>query len=1046
MLARVLCLPLLLTPSAWSQATGGAILGAVHDASGASISQARVQVRQLETNAAASDVTDLDGRFRFSSVPVGSYELTIEKPGFARYVQGPIVLRLNQEADLAIALEVAASSASVNVAADAPLVNTTSAEVGVNFDTRRVTELPLASGRNLLSLALSVAGVSQLGAGQQCFICAAGVDPSGTPGLLSFSVNGMRTRANNFIIDGQDANSLIGAGMNQPLNNPDLVADFRLITNQFAPEFGRATGSAVSIVTKSGTNQFHGSTFWFHDNQHFSARSNLEKQISLNPPFHVENQFGGTFGGPVVKDKTFYFISAQRWTDRRLAAGVTIRGVPTQAGRELLNSIAGDRQTVKILLDNLPAAQAPVSGLMAIVNVGGRSVAIPLGTLTGSSTQAFNDWQWSARVDHRWSDKHTLGGRILFDDSSATGGLQVTPPGLTTARPTRALAPAAFLNSSLSRALYSELRVSFRRTSTANLSENPAAERIPSIEVPELGLRGSSAGATRTGIGFNTSHPNSNAINNYQLQETLGWLHGTHAFKAGIDFRRQELKFTTSPIVRGQLLYNTLRDLVDDLAQTARIGSPLPASELVLHFRYYDYFFFLQDQWRVRPNLTLHYGIRYEGTGNSYDSLADLNRRIVAAAGGDQRYVYGPAPKRDNNNWAPRFGFNYRLTRDGRMVLRGGYARTYDFEYLGISMNVGGAFPFVRSDSLPANTPNSFDALRRVSSTPLSDAGRQNRTITSADFRSPYAEQFSLQLQRELKPDWAVSLGWIGTKGTALFETLDGNPTVPGSRGTLRLNPLLGVITERCNCASSIYHSLQASLEKRLSRGLSMAAHYTWSASIDTASDYWPTSVNGDVPIAQDAYNRRADRARASSDRPHRLAVNGVWELPLARRQKGVMGRVLGGWQLSGFLTFQSGAPFTVFDGTDPGFRMTGLIYNAIRANANTALPLSTMSVEDIVRAGGERLFAPVTAAAPLGNLGRNILRADGIGNLDLGFFKNTRLAEGRTLQFRSEFYNATNTRNFGVPDASRSSTNFLNQWGTDGGSRRMVLALRLLF
>lgn len=1047
---------LLLAWSAWSQVTTGAILGVVRDASGATVSDARVKVRQLETNTVVEDQTDLDGRFRFIALPVGSYELTVEKTGFARYSQGPIVLRLNQEAELEVRLGVASASENITVNADAPLINTTNAEVGVNFDRKRVAELPLASSRNLLNLALSVAGVSQLAAGQQCFVCSAGVDPSGTPGLLSFSVNGMRARANNFIIDGQDVNNAINSGLGQPLNNPDLVAEFRLLTNQFAPEFGRSTGSVVSIITKSGTNQFHGSAFWFHNDQHLNSRSNLEKRISDSAPFHIENQFGGTVGGPVIKDKTFFFGSLQRWTDRRLGAGVTIQGVPTQEGRDLLNSLAGDRPTVKILLENLPPAQALVAGVRAPLSIGGRTTAIPLGTLTGSSRQVFNDSQWSARVDHRLSDSHTLGGRLLVEDSRATGGLQVTPPGLTTARPVKSTSASAFLNSTLSRALYSELRFSYRRSLTSNLGENPAAERIPSIEVRELGLNGSSASATRTAIGFNTSHPNATTQNNYQLQETMGLLRGSHAFKFGMDFRRQELAFFSATAVRGQLVYNTLQDLVNDQAQTARINSPLPGSELTLHFRYYEYFFFVQDEWRLRPNLTLTYGVRYESPGNSYTSLAELSRRIVAAAGGDQRYAYSPVPRRDTNNWAPRLGFNYRLphasgplgwvTGDGKLVLRGGYARTYDFEFLGITQNVGTSFPFVRSDTLPAGTPNSLETLRRIATTTPVDASRQTRTTVSGDFRSPYGEQFSMQLQRELKSDWALSVGWVGTKGTALFETIDGNPTIPGSRGLQRVNPALGVITQRCNCASSIYHSLQTSLEKRLSRGLAMAAHYTWSAFIDTASDYWPTSVNGDVPIAQDSFNRRADRGRASYDRPHRLAINGVWELPVARRQQGLRGRLLGGWQASGFLTFQSGAPFNAFDGTDPGFRLTGLINTAIRANVISTLPLANMSVEEIVRAGGRSLFSRVTAAAPLGNLGRNVVRADGIGNLDLGLFKNTRIAEGHTLQFRSELYNATNTRNFGIPDATVSSANFLNQWGTDGGSRRIVLALRYVF
>ena len=540
------------------------------------------------------------------------------------------------------------------------------------------------------------------------------------------------------------------------------------------------------------------------------------------------------------------------------------------------------------------------------------------------------------------------------------------------------------------------------------------------------------------------------------LQETIGLQRASHAFKLGMDFRRQEMAFLSATAVRGQLLYNTLQDLVDDRAQTARINSPLPGGEPVLHLRYYDYFLFAQDQWRLRPNLSLTYGIRYEAPGNSYANLAELSGRIVAAASGDSRYQYGPVPRRDTNNWASRFGFNYRLpygpgvlgrlTGDRKLVVRGGYARSYDFEYLGMTMNVGGSFPFVRSDTLAPRAPNSFDALRRVSSTPLADPGRQTRTTVSGDFRSPYAEQFSLQLQRELKPDWALSVGWIATKGTALFETIDGNPTLPGSQGLQRVDATRGVTTERCNCASSIYHSLQTSLEKRLSRGLSMAAHYTWSAFIDAASDYWPTSVNGDVPIAQDSFNRRADRGRASSDRPHRVSLNGVWEVPAPRVRNGFISRLAAGWQLSGFLSLQSGAPFNVFDGADPGFRLTGLVNTAIRANLNTALPLGRMRVPEIIRAGGNRLFSRVTAASPLGNLGRNVLRADGLGNLDLGVFKNTRIAEGRTLQVRSEFYNATNTRNFGVPDATVSSANFLNQWGTDGGSRRIVLALRYLF
>ena len=250
----------------------------------------------------------------------------------------------------------------------------------------------------------------------------------------------------------------------------------------------------------------------------------------------------------------------------------------------------------------------------------------------------------------------------------------------------------------------------------------------------------------------------------------------------------------------------------------------------------------------------------------------------------------------------------------------------------------------------------------------------------------------------------------------------------------------------RCNCGSSIFHSLQTSLEKRLSRNYSMAAHYTWSTFIDEASDaFTGASQNGDIGIAQDPFNRRAERSRSTFDRPHRFVANGVFELPFLQTQAGAAGKILSGWQLSRFLTFQSGAPFAALDGADPGNRLGGLA-STVRANVNTDLKLSRMSVEEIRQAGGARLFSRVTAANPLGNLGRNVLRSDGIANLDLGLFKNTRFRESQTLQFRAELYNATNTRNFGIPEGRVNSPNFLNQWGTDGGNRRILLALRYMF
>ncbi len=602
-------------------------------------------------------------------------------------------------------------------------------------------------------------------------------------------------------------------------------------------------------------------------------------------------------------------------------------------------------------------------------------------------------------------------------------------------------------------------------TTTAS---DPRSESIPSIEVNELGLTGFNAAATRTAIGLAVNLPQFRRNNTYQIQQTFGMLKGSHSMKFGIDFRRTDIVSFFVPTIRGRLAYNNLQDLVDDVAQSSQINGPLPGGQPLQYYKYYDYFFFAQDEWRLHPRFTLTYGIRYENPGDPIKNLVDLNRPIVAAAGGDERFRLTPVPKRDSNNWAPRFGFNYRfpaapgalrfLTGDDALVLRGGYSRTYDFAFINIALNVGSAFPFLNASQLPARTPNSYTALPRLLATAtIPNPNDLTRTIVGADFRSPYAEQFSLQLQRSLSSNWAMTLGWVGTKGTALFQTVDGNPTVPDSNPLRRVDPTQGVRRLRANTASSVYHSLQTSLERRLARDFVLGAHYTWSSFIDLASEIFNPAVNGDVAVAQDSFNRRADRGRSTYDRPHRFTATYVYELPVFRGQEGALGRILGGWQVNGFLTFQSGAPFTALAGIDPGRRLSGidgLVGNSIRANLATNQALSSMKVEELygynlgtaVAGSRNSLFTAPTVAAPLGNAGRNILRADGIGNLDFGAFKNTRISERHSLQFRAEFFNLTNSRNFGIPESRINSANFLNQWGTDGGNRRVTLGLRFLF
>jgi hypothetical protein len=505
-----------LPTAVWGQATGGTISGTVTDQSGAAVAGAAVSVRNLDTNVTRSATTAADGRFSFPALIVGPYELTAELRGFTKYVRGPINLVLNQEAVINPELKPAAVQETITITEDAPMLNTSSAEVGVRFDQRRLAELPISgqaigsSGfRDVYSTVLSAPGVSQLNSGNSSFTSS-----------VNFSANGMRTRGNNFMIDGQDSNDPSVAGAQQVLNNPDMVKEVRLITNQFLAEYGRSAGSVVSVVTRNGTNTLHGSAFEFYNGNHLNAPSNLDKSAGFtSAPFRIEHQFGGTAGGPIRKDKTFFFGSIQRWTTRLLGSGSTIRGVPTADGKTTIQNLAGSRPQVQALLKFLPAAQAPIGSSIPLT-VGGQTVQIPQGTLTSSTAAFTNNWQWSGRIDHQLTQKHSLGGRYLYNDNFSGGGGQATPPGLTTQVPQRQQALSLWLTSNLTPRTLNEIRLSWQRLGSTTTASDPASETIPSIEVPQLGLTGFNAAADRTAIGLAVNLPQYRFNNTYQIQDT----------------------------------------------------------------------------------------------------------------------------------------------------------------------------------------------------------------------------------------------------------------------------------------------------------------------------------------------------------------------------------------------------------------------------------------------------------------------------------------------------------------------------------------------
>lgn len=1082
-----------------AQSTTGAISGILSDERQGVIANANIVARNIATGETRNTTSDSEGRYRIVNLPVGSYEITVEARGFAKLLRQGVELLLNQDAVVNFTLKPSNVQEVITVTENASLLNTSNAEVSTRFDNKRLSELPLAPNRDIMNVALSAAGVSQLGSGQSTF--AAGAGGPGNP--VNFSVNGMRLRSNNFVVDGQDSNDPSVSGSQQPFNNPDLIQEVRLVTNQFTAEYGRAAGSVFNVVTKSGTNSLHGSGFWFHNNNHLNACSNLEEAarpggacrrtvngVTLGSrdgaPLRIENQFGGTLGGPIVKDKTFFFGSYQRWTDRQLLAGFTINGAPTAAGKQILQQQAGTRPQVAALLKFLPAGQGSTGNALfstvATANCNPPAgtapdpscVTVPLGSVTAANTVRFNNHQWSTRADHRFNDKHSINGRFFFNDQLSEGIVQATPPGLASVTPIRQQSANIGFNSLLTDTLVNEVRIAYQRYGSRTDAQDPESLTIPSIEINQLGLNGFNAAAGRTAIGLAVNLPQFRFNNTYQILDNLSWSRGAHAAKFGFDFRRVQVKSLFLPTVRGRVQYATLDSLVKDVAIASQINRVVPGAPELQYYNWYDYYFYAQDEWKVRPSLSLSYGLRYEAPGNSIASLVPVSDSIVRTTN-DPRYALTPVPKRDLNNFQPRFGFSWNprhdsgplgwLTGGSRMVVRGGYSRTNDYGFVNINLNIASAFPFLFALSPSLN--NAYANLLSATPPVSADIPFITRTTVASDFRSPVADQYSLEVQRELSKDWVMRVGYIATRGTGLFQTVDGNPVIPERTSRTdtrflytpapgyvnvprRVDLTRGVIRERANVASSVYHSMQLSLEKRLSQNFSMGAHYTWSTFIDDASEIFNPQPAGEIAVAQDPYNRRADRGRSSYDRPHRFTGNAVYEFPFFRDQKGLVGHVLGGWQTNAFFTLQSGTPFTVLNGADPAGVLQGidgLVGNAIRPNLNTTLDISSMTVIELLQAGGASLFSPLATGQRTGNVGRNTLRGDGIANLDFGIIKNTRVREGHQLQFRGDFYNLTNTRNFGTPNSLiNSGANFLNQWATNGGNRRILVGLRYTF
>jgi hypothetical protein len=1121
-----------------AQSSTGTISGTVLDPNNAVVSGAAVTAKNTATGFERSSVTDLSGGYRLVNIPTGQYEITVEAPGFSKHLQSGVTLDTGQEAILDVLLKTDNIREVVTVNENASVLNTTTAEVSTRFDSRRISELPIATNRSVYNILLSAPGISQRTTGQTAF--ALGV---------SFSANGGRIRSNNFQLDGQDVNDPALGGSQMGLNNPDAIQEVRIITSQFMPEHGHNAGSVVEIVSRSGTNDFHGSAFWFHNNENLNACSNTDKRAGYcdpnatneskrKAPYRRENQIGFTFGGPVVfprfgegdpyfykgKDRTFFFTDYQQWSDRRTPS-LTIRGAPTEAGRTALRTYADDLDHVRQFLRFVPAGIP--NGRSVPVTVNGSAFSVPLGDLTSSSDFVFDSDQGSVRIDHSPDGKNSLYARYRYSFESTRRAAQITPPGHGTVVDLGVHALEVVWVSAPSSAVSNEARAARKRLDLTRDAEEASSYTIPAVEIVELGMVGGPEAETRTAFGLATNLPVFRTSGTYQLADALSVVKGEHVFKFGVELRRTTETSALFSLNRGNLVYRDLNSFVNDVALSGSQGLPLAGSDVTQDYRWYGGYFYAQDRWSIFPNLTLSYGIRYEYPGDTFKYLREVNERILAANGNHPDFIFGPYPKTDTNNWMPRVGLNWSpkinskgvpgfITGGDKLVVRLGYARAYDPWMVNINQNIYTTFPFTATRFLSGS--GAYNSVV-TSTVPVLSMPRQlTRVIVPTDFRSPAMDQISFDVQRELSFDLLLRVGYIRTRGTGLFQSVQGNPAVPCLFGAFgcnatgidratgasipvdrppeKIDRTRGIVTIRGNTASSTYDALQVSLEKRMGRGFSFAMHYTWSTLIDTASDIFSPSV-AEAGVPQDPFDWNADRGRGSYDRPHRLSGNFVYDLPFFSKQKGIVGKLLGGWQVNSFFSLQSGAPFSPLNGSDP----TGA-NNPLRPNVFTNLDVSNMTVAElylidqqlraqahaqahqiydgmifgpgrclssswlpgpplpftlfsaprgrIVCNNGVRsleiIFNGILEGQRVGNAGRNILRADGLKLVDIGIIKNTQLTENLRVQFWTDFFNAFNERNFGIPSGVITAADFLDQWATDGGSRRIRFGARLVF
>ncbi len=1046
---------LLAAPATFAQSHRASIRGTVSDPNEAVVVGATVVLINETTNERRTIVSNEEGEYSLAALPPATYRVEVEASSFKKS-ERRITLQVNQEARVNIRLDVGVSVETDPIYGETVLLRQDSPALGTVVEERQIAELPL-DGRNFLELSLLAPGTAPAAPGSA----------GSVRGDFAFNANGAREDSNNFLLDGvyNLDPKLNSFGVRPPV---DGIQEFEISTSTYDASFGRNAGAQVNVITKSGSNRLHGTLYEFHRNAAFDAR-NFFAPADQPDPKYIRNQFGFSLGGPIARDRTFFFGD---YEGTRTREGITrITNVPTLLERN------GDFSQSLFARPFNPFTQQPfTNGVIPVEfqNPIGRAIAnlyplpnrnAPFANFVSSPTSTDRNDNFDARVDHRFSDTSTFTARYSFGDRSLfdpfTGPTFSLVPGFGNFVPRRSQNLMLSETHVFSPTLVNEARFAFSRVASAVTSEGAGASLNRQVGLPELSANPRDFGLsfiTITGfspLGDEFNNPQQSATNVFQFLDNATYVRGAHLAKFGFEFRAMQQNAFRDVQSRGFLTFSDRFPLTGNALADLLLGFPALTGGARLdnhqHLRGESYALYANDSFRITPRLTLSAGLRYEYNSPPVDAedranLYDPSTRTLLRVGtnGLPRSGY----ESDKNNFAPRLGLAYTLNESGTTVLRGGYGVYYDQPSLAPGEGLYFNAPYFDFNlyfslqGLPLTVNNPFPSNFPV---PLPDTA----LAFQRDLRTAYMQHWNVNVQQQLGANRLLEIGYAGSKGAKLLTARDINQPRPSTLPfVLRPVPQFDDINLIESRGNSNYHSLQVRFQQRFTDGLAVLSSYTYSKSIDDASNFFTSA--GDPNFPQDSLNLRAERGRSNFDVRHRLSTSFSYELPFGRGREflnddGLLTTLLSGFQFNGIVTLQSGRPFTVALLSEIDNSNTGRSTLGFGANDRP----NVVGDPNATNRTPERWFNPAAFVFPafgtFGNAGRNILDGPGYQNINASLLKNTRLGERVNLQLRLEAFNLFNHPNFNLPDNFLGSPTF-GQILSAREPRHLQFGAKLLF